>query len=51
MTRVGAGGVGIGGPPGRMGSEETFPGPPLVNSPGDELTQAHERPRLQRRRV
>jgi len=48
QATAGAGGVGIGGPPGRVGSQITLSGPHLVNSPGHELAQAHKGPWLQR---
>ena len=51
QATAGAGGVDIGGPPSRVGGQVTFPGSHLVNSPGDELAQAHEGPRRQRRGV
>jgi len=46
-----AGGIGIGGPPGWVGGQVTLSGSHLVDSPGHELAQAHERPRLQCGRV
>ena len=45
QATAGAGGVGIGGPPGRVGGQVTLPGSHLVYPPSDELAQAHERPR------
>jgi len=47
----GAGGVGIGGPPGRVGGQITLSGSHLMNSPGDELAQTHKRSWLQCARV
>jgi len=41
-TTAGAGGVGIGGPPGRLGGQLTFPGCDLMNPTGHELAQTHE---------
>ena len=48
---AGVGGIGIGGPPGWVGGQVTFSGSHLVDSPGHELAQAHERPRVQCGRV
>ena len=45
QAATGAGGIGIGGPPSRVGGQVAFPGSHLVDSPGNELAQAHERPR------
>ena len=42
---MGGGGIGIGGPPSRVGGQVTFPGSHLVDSPGEEFAQAHEGPR------
>jgi len=39
QAATGAGGIGVGRPPGRVGGQITLSG-----SPGNELTQAHERP-------
>ena len=44
QAATGAGGVGIGGPLGRVGGQITISGSHLMDSPGDELAQAHERP-------
>ena len=41
-TAAGAGGVGIGGPPGQVGGQVTFAGSQLVGSSRYELAQAHE---------
>jgi len=51
QAATGAGGVGIGGPPGWVGGQVTLPGSHLVDSPGHELAQVHERPRVQCGRV
>jgi len=51
QATAGTGGVCVGGPPGRVGGQVTFPGSHLVNSRCDELAQAHEGPRRQRGRV
>ena len=51
QAATGAGGVGVGRPPGRVGGHITFPGSHLVYSPGNELAQADERPRRSRRGV
>jgi len=48
QATAGAGGLRVGGPPGQVGGQVTLPGSHLVNSPGDELAQAHEGPRGQR---
>jgi len=45
QATAGPGGVCVGGPPGRVGGQVTFPGSHLVNPPGDELAQAHASPR------
>jgi len=37
QATAGAGGVGIGGPPGRVGGQIAFSGSHLVDCPGDEL--------------
>ena len=44
---AGAGGVGVRGPPSRVGGQITLSGSHLMYSPGNELTQAHEGPRRQ----
>jgi len=41
-TRGGAGGIGIGGPPGGVGGQVTFAGSHLVGPPGYELAQSHK---------
>jgi len=50
-TTVGAGGIGIGGPPGRVCSQVTFAGSHLVDPSCYELTQSHEGPWVQGREV
>ena len=47
QTEVGAGGIGIGGPPGWVGGQVAPPSSHLIDSPGDELAQSHEGPRSQ----
>jgi len=51
QATAGAGGVGIGGAPGRVGGQVTLTGSHLVNSPGDKLAQSHKRLWLQCGRV
>ena len=46
-TAAGAGGMGIGGPLGRVGGQATFAGSHLVDSSRHELAQAHEVSRVQ----
>ena len=41
-TAAGAGGIGIGGPPGWVGGQVTFAGSHLVDPPGYEFSQTHE---------
>ena len=45
-TTAGAGGVGVGGPPGGMGGQVAFPGSHLMNSSGLQLAQSHEGARV-----
>jgi len=51
QATAGARGVGIGGPPGRVGGQITRASSHLVDPPSEELAQAHERTRGQRRGV
>jgi len=51
QAAMGAGGVGVGRPPGRVGGHVTLPGSHLVDSPGNQLAQTHESPRRQCGRV
>jgi len=44
QAAAGAGGIGVGGPPGQVGGQITLSGSHLVDPPGNELAQAHERP-------
>ena len=48
---AGAGGIGIGEPPGWVGGRVTLSGSHLVDSAGHEHAQAHERPQVQCGRV
>ena len=48
QAAAGAGGFGVGGPPGRVGGQITLSGSHFVDSSGNELAQAHKRPWLQR---
>jgi len=48
---AGAGGVGIGGPPGWVGGQVTLTGSHLVHSSGNELAKSHKRPWQQCRKV
>jgi len=43
QSTAGAGGVGVGRPPGRVGGQITLSGSHLVNPPGDEFAQPHKR--------
>jgi len=45
QTAAGAGGIGLGGPPGRVCCKIAFPGSHQVESSRHELTQTHERTR------
>jgi len=51
LAATGAGGVGIGGSPGWLGSQITLSGSHLMDSPGDQLAQAHQGPWGQGRKV
>jgi len=51
QAATGAGGIGVGGPPGWMGGQITFAGSHLVDSARNEGAQAHKRPQRQRGRV
>jgi len=51
QAAAGAGGIRVGGPPGWVGGQVALPGSHLVDSPSNELTQAHERPWVYRGRV
>ena len=42
QTAAGAGGIGIGGPPGRVAGQVTFASSHLVDPPGYAFAQAHE---------
>ena len=46
-TTSGAGGIGIGGPPGRVGGQVTFAGSHLVDSSCYEFAQANKGPWVQ----
>jgi len=46
-SAAGGGGIGIGGPPGRVGGQVTFAGSHLVDPPGYEFAQPHERSWIQ----
>jgi len=47
QAAAGAGGVSFRGPPGGVGTQITFPGSHLLDSPHSELVESNERPRVQ----
>ena len=51
QTAAGAGGIGLGGPPGVVCRQVAFPGPHLVDLPRHKLAEAHKGARVKGRGV